>query len=369
MFLPKLNSTRARLYESLRTAHLERARQLEPAVILYRQKRYDFDEQLTQGLHLVHANRLKAAFLLGRSRVRQLEINEPLMLSSLPATFLALVAVRLAGAVRGHRTRIVTYAIGNADPFAGPGGQGWKSRTRKMVERRLALYVWRHVDRVAFGTLAAQEVYRDVLPRLQEGQEECLVPALPAPCECNPNYPKVPARVVYLGDLSRRKGFPLVLAAWSRVVQQDPGAALVILGKGAMVAEAESAGTSNSSVEVHIDPSRDEIHRVLRQAQVLVLPSQSTATWREQVGLPIVEGLAHGCSIVTTTETGLSDWLADNGHAVVSPHATAQELADVICKAIASGPFGNDVTASLPDSDGRLAADEWLFEASPDVTR
>lgn len=367
MLLPRLNFERARLYESLRTAHLERARQLEPAAILYRQKRYDFDERLTEGLHLVHATRLEAALLLGRSQIRQLEINEPLMLSSLPATVLALIAVHLAGAVGGRRTKIVTYAIGNADPFAGPGGQGWKSRVRKMVRRCLALYVWRRVDRVAFGTLAARDVYREVLPPLKEGQEESLIPALPAPCDCYPNDVKVPARVVYLGDLSRRKGFPLMLAAWPRVVQQNPGAALVILGKGAMEAEAVSAGTSNSSAEVHIDPSRDEIHRFLRQAQVLVLPSQSTATWREQVGLPIVEGLAHGCSIVTTTETGLSDWLVDQGHAVVSAQATAQDLADAICKAIASGPFGNEVTASLPDTDGRLAADAWLFEASSDL--
>jgi glycosyltransferase involved in cell wall biosynthesis len=369
MFLPKLNSERARLYESLRTAHLERARQLEQATILYRKKRYDFDERLAEGLDLVHANRLEAALLLGRSQIRRLEINEPLMLSSLPATALALIAVRLAEAVRGRRTQIVTYAIENADPFRAPGGQRWKSRVRKMLERRLALYVWRRVDRVAFGTLAAQEVYRTVLPPLKEGQKESLIPALPAPCECHPDQVKAPARVVYLGDLSRRKGFPLVLAAWPGITQQNPGATLVILGKGAMEVEAENAGTSTSSVEVHIDPSRDEIHRHLRQAQVLVLPSQATATWREQVGLPIVEGLAHGCSIVTTTETGLSDWLAHHGHAVVSPLATAQDLADVIGKSIASGPVGNDVIASLPNSDGRLAADAWLFEASLDLAR
>lgn len=369
MLLPRLNIERARLYESLRTAHLERARELDPAAILYRQKRYDFDERLTEGLHLVHANRLEAAFLLGRSRIRQLEINEPLMLSSLPATALALFAIRLAELLGSHRTQVVTYAIGNSDPFATPGGPGWKSRVRKMLRRRLARYVWRRVDRIAFGTLAAQDVYRQVLPPLKEVQEESLIPALPAACDCHPDDVKIPARVVYLGDLSQRKGFPLVLAAWSGVAQQNPEAALVILGKGAMEAEAISAGTTNSSVEVHIDPSRDEIHRFLRQAQVLVLPSQSTATWREQVGLPIVEGLAHGCSVVTTTETGLSGWLVDQGHAVVSPQATAHDLADAICKAVASGPFGSEVTASLPDTDGRLAADAWLFEASPDPAR
>ena len=175
MLLPRLTLERARLYESIRTAHLERARQLEPAAILYRQKRYDFDEQLTEGLELVHANRLEAALLLARSRVRQLEINEPLMLSSLPATVLALVAGRLAEAVGGRRAQVVTYAIGNADPFAVPVGPGWKSRVRKMVERRLARYVWRRVDRIAFGTLAAQNVYHEVLPPLKKGQLETLI--------------------------------------------------------------------------------------------------------------------------------------------------------------------------------------------------
>ena len=187
---------------------------------------------------------------------------------------------------------------------------------------------------------------------------------MPAPCDCNLDQEKVPARVVYLGDLSQRKGFPLVLAAWSDVARQNPEAELVILGKGAMEAQAVRAGTSHGSVEVHIDPSRDDIHRFLRQAQVLILPSQATVTWREQVGLPIVEGLAHGCSIVTTTETGLAEWLSDHGHTVVPPESTAQDLADAICKAVASGPFGNDVTASLPAADGRLAADAWLFEAA-----
>lgn len=368
MSLPKLNFDRARLYESVRSAHLERARQLQPATIVYREKRYDFDERLTDGLDLVHANRLRAALLLARSRVRQLEVNEPLMLSSLPATVLTLVAIRLAEALGGHHTQVVTYAIGNMNPFAGPRTRRWKPRLRKKLELQLALYVWHRLDRVVFGTKAAQDTY-GLLRRESKGPEEKLIPALPAFCGCNPTRPALGGQVVYLGDLSSRKGFDLVLGAWPSVVLQHPEASLLILGKGAMEAEAKSAGTSNDSVEVHIDPSRDEIHRYLRRAQVLVLPSQSTPTWREQVGLPIVEGLAHGCSIVTTTETGLSGWLADHGHAVVSPRATASDIADVICTAIASGPFGSEVTATLPESDGRLAADLWLFGAALDVAR
>ena len=80
--VPRLPAVR--LYESLRTAHLERAHQLAPASIVHRVTRYDFDESLAVGLDLVQAGPVRAAWLVGRSGVRVLEVNEPLMTSSLP---------------------------------------------------------------------------------------------------------------------------------------------------------------------------------------------------------------------------------------------------------------------------------------------
>jgi glycosyltransferase involved in cell wall biosynthesis len=90
-----------------------------------------------------------------------------------------------------------------------------------------------------------------------------------------------------------------------------------------------------------------------------VLPSQPSATWREQVGLPIVEGLSYGCTIVTTTETGLAGWLSEHGHRVVAADADDGELAAAVAAALLN-PV-EDVVASLPDHDGRLAADAWMF--------
>ena len=361
MAMTRMKLRRARLYESIRTAHLERAHQLAPAAILYRGRRYDFDADLARGLELIEAGPIKAAVILARSRLTALEINEPLMLSSLPATAIALLALAVRRLLGGKRVLVVSYAIGNTDPYAHRRNSTWKSTLRKKIERGLAAMVWKRVDRMAFGTAAARETYRGLLPSSTR-RKEVVIPALPAACSCQHGVVGDRHRVLFLGDLSERKGFPLLLAAWPAVRRENPTARLTIIGKGALAQEAQASAAADRTIDVVIDPPRDEIHRQLRRAQVLVLPSQSTPIWREQVGLPIVEGLAHGCSIVTTTETGLASWLAGHRHSVLAPGCSAVELAEAIRHQLDMATPRSHVTATLPEQDGRLAADSWLFE-------
>lgn len=355
---PRLAHPRARLYESVRTAHLERALQLEPASILYRVERYDFQEDLARGLDVHRLSPVRAALLLRRSPLDALEVNEPLMLSGLPGAALAVFAVR-AFRRRRSRPRIVTYAIGNVDPFAGPA-RSWKNRIRRRIERMLSRYVWRRIDRVAFGTSAARDVYHQVLPRAAAAER--VIPALPAARQVREGV-KIPGTVVFLGDFSPRKGFPLLLEAWPLVRAQRPEARLTLIGKGRLLAEAEAFAETHPDVSLVVDPPREQIRALLAESSVLTLPSQPTPTWREQVGLPIVEALEAGCSVVTTTETGLADWLREHDHGVVAGTAGAQELAAAIIGQIDAGDRSAAVSASLPPRDGRLAADAWMFGA------
>ncbi|MFG6492864.1 glycosyltransferase family 4 protein [Microbacterium sp. P03] len=350
----RLISRRARLYESIRTAHLERARELVPAAIVYRVRRYDFDESLAAGLELVQANPLAAALLLRRARLDALEINEPLMASSLPASALAVFAVRFA---RRSRPRIVTYVIGNASPFSAPS-PSLKRRARWAVERMLASYVWKRTDAVAYGTPGARDVYRDALPP-RPGVRETLIPALPA--RSAPPETDRALRVVFLGAFVARKGLPLLIDAWPEVLRARPEATLSLLGKGVLLDDARRFAHAHDSVDLVEDPPRGVIRETLARSLVLVLPSQASPTWREQVGLPIVEGLEQGCAIVTTTETGLAPWLADHGHGVVPVASDASALAQAIINQLDAGDRSELILASLPSQDGRLAADAWMF--------
>jgi glycosyltransferase involved in cell wall biosynthesis len=356
----RLTHPRVRLYDQVRNAHLERARELEPAAIVYRARRYDFDPRLTDSLELVQAGTIRAALLVSGSRLEGLEVNEPLYSASLPRTALALFALRLRRR-SGHRPAVVAYAIENRDPFAGDRPRKLRSRLRRAGERRLARYVWNRIDRVAFGTSASEALYRARFGDARRWPSHTVVPALPSACNCPDRDESVSTDIVFVGDFSARKGIPLLMEAWEDVQTAFPQARLTLVGKGALADEVVAWASHRPSVRVVLDPPRSRIHELLRASRILVLPSQRTATWREQVGLPIVEGLAHGCTIVTTDETGIADWLREHGHQVVTSRTGAGGLASALREALAEPLPSDQVLASLPRQDGRLEADRWLF--------
>ena len=166
---------------------------------------------------------------------------------------------------------------------------------------------------------------------------------------------------MFLGAFDRRKGLKQVLEAWPMVSARLPDARLRLLGKGPLEPLAVEAARSRDEVDLLVDPSRDVVHERLRTARTLVLLSQPSRTWREQVGLPILEGLAHGCEVVATSETGLASWLVDNGHRVVDPAATAQQVADAIVSSLESGRSPAEIIDTLPAVDGRKTAEGWMF--------
>lgn len=359
--VPRLPAVR--LYESLRTAHLERARDLAPASIVYRVTRYDFDARLADGLDLVQAGPVAAAWGIARSRVRTLEVNEPLMTSSLPATALVLGALAVRRLLTRRRVTVVSYLIGNADPFAAATAPRLRTRLRRRAERVLAAVVWRRLDRVVSGTDSARETYERLLGPVPDRTWSATVPALPT------RHPEArgggvrPPAVVFVGAFAERKGLSVLLAAWPLVRAERPDARLALLGKGPLEADAHALAARDASVAVEVDPERTRIHDVLDDSRVLVLWSQPSPTWREQVGLPLVEGLSHGCTAVTTAETGLADWLTEHGHVVSRDDPASPEvLARAIVAGLDAGRTADSVLADLPDRDGRLVADDRLFE-------
>jgi glycosyltransferase involved in cell wall biosynthesis len=355
-----LHHEHVRLYDQVRTAHLERARVLEPAAIVYHSTRYDFDPALAEGLELVQAGPLRAFWMFLRSPVTVLEINEPLYLPGLPSTALALLASDLRAVVTHSRPLVVTYAIEDLSPFSSRPPR-LRTRLRRRVERMLARGVWARCDRVVFGTSAALELYRTALGAPRHA-DTSLIPALPSPCDCAESIAaRDPLHVLFLGAFTERKGFDRLLEAWPLVRDARPGSRLSLVGQGPMLADALAATAADDSIAVVTDPPRAFIHSMLRTVHVLVLPSVRLPRWREQIGLPILEGLAHGCEVVTTTETGIADWLSDNGHRTLDSDWTPADLAGAIVEAIDASRDPEAVLADLPIVDGRIEADRWLF--------
>lgn len=351
-----------RIYKTLRTAHLERALELAPADILYQDSRYDFDEGLVEQVRPQRVGDLRCAWLVARHGYEIVEINEPAAIDCVRRSAVVLAALLLSDLVRRRRTRVVTYAIGNIDPQVLPRPTSWWPRLGRRLDLVLARWVWMRLDRVVFGTETARQLYGTVYGIAQRRRLRwTTIEALPAVCGCVADGGKTPGRLLFLGDLSRRKGFDAVLTAWSTVRRQVPGAVLTVVGRGALLEDAYAAARADSRIHVIADPPRDVVHAELRRASVVVLPSRRQGAWREQVGLPIVEGLAHGCTIVTTDETGIADWLTRNGHGVVPVGSVGDLLAPVLAEASTRPLDPGTVRASLPPQDSRLESDGWLF--------
>jgi len=347
---------RVRVYHQVRTAHLERAAQLPPAAILFANKRYDFAEELAHDLELVPARGWRSAWWLLRHPAEVVEINEPLMLPAARSTAVALCGLGLSRLLGRPRTRVVSYAIENRDPTPRPTPAGLRRRLAHRLDLALARRIWRRLDRIAFGTRAAQELYATRLPSTQSPLQT-LVWALPAPADGS--VVKEVGQVLFLGAFTDRKGFSLLTRAWPLVRAAVPEATLQLIGKGRLQDLAEQLAADDPSVRLLVDPPRPLIKDELARSQVLVLPSQPTPAWREQVGLPIVEGLSYGCTIVTTTETGLAGWLTEHQHRVLPADANEAQLAAAIIDALRRPVAG--VRDPLPAQDGRLTADAWMF--------
>lgn len=351
-----------RIYEDLRTAHLERAHQMPPATVVYRRRRYDFDESMGTGLDLVQAGSWTMARLLLTRKITAVEINEPLQLGGLARTALAVAVVSLNRFVRRLPVALVSYAIENSDPFDPPSPTRAKTRLRRVGERLLTSYVADRLDRIVYGTHAAKAVYEARLGRQLRSANNKVILALPEACGCSAATDQFAESVLFLGAFSERKGLRQLLAAWPAVLADRPDARLTLVGKGPLEAEARQFADTQPSCTLIVDPPRSEVHRQLRQHALLVLFSQRREHWREQIGLPITEALAHGCGVVASSETGLAVWLESHGHAVLPPDAAAPQVANAIGTLLAQRRTPDSVLADLPSRDGRIAADAWLFE-------
>ena len=71
-----------------------------------------------------------------------------------------------------------------------------------------------------------------------------------------------------------------------------------------------------------------------------------------------MEGLSYGCTIVTTTETGLAGWLTEHQHRVLPADADEAQLAAAITDALRRPVTEHD---PLPAQDGRLTTSAWMF--------
>lgn len=360
----------ARYYRGARTTHLERLHDSTPGDFFYQKPMYDFDvSRAPAGARVEQTSFLQVAVLVLKGTYAKLEIVEPYAPSALPQNLVLALASRVGRVLHRQPTELVTYAIENADlPRKVAASTRLPVAVTRALLRMTVGFCYRSLSRVAFGTADAEANYAALLgARTKSGSPETtLIWGLPTahPAASATTTTAAGATVLFVGALDERKGIRQLMDSWSDVLAELPDATLHILGKGPLEAEVVAWAKTASRTSILIDPSREVILDSQRNADVLVLLSQPFTNWKEQIGLPIVEGLSVGTEIVASTETGIAGWLEDHGHRVLAPDAPRTELAGAITGALRSRRSRSAVLADLPEVDGRLAADRWLFESA-----
>jgi glycosyltransferase involved in cell wall biosynthesis len=167
--------------------------------------------------------------------------------------------------------------------------------------RRLRSWVLAHAAFVAARSESAARLARDWGAAGAIGQAPPAVPFW----DSVPEAAEHPFTVGYAGRLIESKGLADLLAAVRRL--QAP-VELLLLGNGAMRGELEGQPIPGSHVRVLDGLSHDQMAAGYAQLDVLVLPSHTTPTWKEQFGRVIIEALWCGVPVVGS-DSGEIPWL------------------------------------------------------------
>jgi len=169
-------------------------------------------------------------------------------------------------------------------------------------------------------------------------------PAVPDwPSGQRPAAAERPFTVGFAGRLVPSKGLADLLGA---VRALSAPVELLLIGDGELRAELEGQEVPGSTVRVLTGLTHDQMPDGYAQIDVLVLPSRTTATWKEQFGRVIVEALWCGVPVVGS-DSGEIPWLIGlTGGGLVFAEGDRGALADRLQRLRAD-----------PELRGRLAAD------------
>jgi glycosyltransferase involved in cell wall biosynthesis len=167
--------------------------------------------------------------------------------------------------------------------------------------------------------------------------------------------------VLFVGTLEPRKNLAGLLAAFARV-ETDPAVELVVVGPTGWGEQADPAahGLDGRVRALGFVPA-DDLPAVYAAAEVLAYPSLL-----EGFGFPVLEAMAQGTPVVTSTGTSTEELVADGGGRAIDPRdpgalaAAIAELLDTPDLAAEMGEQGRAMAASYSwDRTARLTLDAY----------
>jgi alpha-maltose-1-phosphate synthase len=154
--------------------------------------------------------------------------------------------------------------------------------------------------------------------------------------------------ILCVARLVPEKGVTDLLEAFIALKEKNPSIKLTFVGSGPL--KKELIGFKN--IFVKSLPYR-QVQKEYQKADIFCLPSRETKTWGEQYGMCLVEAMASGLPIVTTTSGAIPEVVGDC--AIIGHHSNIKELKTNLEKLI----YNESLRQSLSECARQRAVEKY----------
>ena len=188
-------------------------------------------------------------------------------------------------------------------------------------------------------------------------------PAVAAPgVRCWPSAAKT--KFLFVGRPVREKGLGVLMEAWHSSGLKAPTAALVLVGVGSgppWIPAGGAAGKAGDGV-ISVDPvPAVELRNLYAAADVLVLPSIPTRTFREPWGLVVNEAMNRGLAVIATDAVGAAagGLVRDGRNGLVVRAGDSAALAGAVRRLAEDAPLRARLGAAGAEDVRAFSHDAW----------
>ncbi|HEY4895729.1 MAG TPA: glycosyltransferase family 4 protein [Solirubrobacteraceae bacterium] len=167
--------------------------------------------------------------------------------------------------------------------------------------------------------------------------------------------PQERVRYLFVGRPDREKGVEVLLEAWRHSGLAAGGAALVLLGAGTAARAGDEGVLRLDAVEPQ------ELRRMYAAAEVLVVPSIPTATFREPWGLVVNEAMNRGLAVIASDAVGAAagGLVRDGSNGLIVPAGDAGALARAMSGLACDGAMRAQMGARGREDVAAYGQDAW----------
>ena len=257
---------------------------------------------------------LQAKRLLQEQQFDLIHLHEPMM-PALPLTVLRHSNTTNVGTFHAFRNRPLTYFYGKP--------------------------ILRPFFRKLHGRIAVSSAARDFVGEYFRADYRVIPNGIDFP-RFHTRYPPLEQladerpTVLFVGRLEKRKGLKFLLRAWPKVLERQPNARLVVVGRGRPLEGyrrfAARQGWSPADVVFAGYVPAEDLPRYYQSCDVFCAPN----TGQESFGIVLLEAMAAGAPIVASDIAGYRDVVADGEQGLLVEPKNPGALADAVSRLLAN---------------------------------